>query len=144
MSYLSLVYGGGIVLSSAAALGATYLGNMVNPVEAEISPISPESKIIAAFGGGERGKLALEILKYTPSKDKKYSANELLAKMEEAGLDVNELAECSEETRIVCGLLVKKLTDIINQTANPSKFIGLGDQTQEAIEILQSSQSAES
>jgi Mg2+/Co2+ transporter CorB len=28
--------------------------------------------------------------------------------------------------------------------ANPSKFIGLGDQTQEATEILQSSQSVES
>ena len=131
MSYLSLVYGGGVVLSSAAAVGATYLGNMVNPVEFE--PLKKHTSIIAAFGGGDKGELALEILKYDSTT---YPVNELLDKMEKAGLDINELANCSEENRLVCGLLVKKITDMINRTANPSKFIGLGDQTQEAIESI--------
>jgi hypothetical protein len=132
MSYLSLVYGGGVVLSSAAAVGATYLGNMLNPVVVPKKDIS----IAEAFGGGEKGELALEILKYDSTT---YSADELLDKMEKSGLDINELASCSEQNRLVCGLLVKKITDIINRTANPSKFLGLGDQTQEATEMIESS-----
>ena len=139
MSYLSLVYGGGVVLSSAAAVGAAYLGSMVNPIDAFNRP-NPESELVAAFGGGERGAFAVELLKYVPSKENKYPVDELMAKMERTGLDVNGLAACSEETRLLCGLLVRKITDIINQTSNPSKFLGLGDQTEEAIEMMRSSQ----
>ena len=132
MSYLSLVYGGGVVLSSAAAVGAAFLGNVVNPVDIPVK----DTSIVGAFGGGKKGELALEILKYDATTQKKYPANELLDKMDNAGLDINELANCSEENRLVCGILVKKITDMINRTANPSKFVGLGDQTQEAIESI--------
>jgi hypothetical protein len=112
---------------------------MVNPIDAFNRP-NPESELVAAFGGGERGAFAVELLKYVPSKENKYPVDELMAKMERTGLDVNGLAACSEETRLLCGLLVRKITDIINQTSNPSKFLGLGDQTEEAIEMMRSSQ----
>ena len=147
MSYLSLVYGGGVVLSSAAAVGAAYLGNMLNPVVSSTN----DSAIINAFGGGEKAKLVLEILKQDSSqnfdnivkdvKEGNYPGEKLLKRMEEVGLGIKDLAKCSDIQKPICGLVVKKVADILNHTANPPKFIGMGDQTGEATEMLQNTQS---
>ena len=132
------MYGGGVVLSSAAAVGAAYLGSIINPIDTQLSP---ESIIAKAFGGGEKAKIVLEVLKHDPSKQKEYPVKELLEKMKDVGLGVNDLSKCSEELRNVCGLFVRKVTDMVNRTSNPSKFTGLADQTEEAVRMLRSSQS---
>jgi hypothetical protein len=151
MSYLSIVYGGGVVLSSAAAIGASFLGNSVNPIfssNANIANNYPmkDDVITNAFEGGEKTKLVIEILKHDSSEnfdymvsdieDEKYPGQKLLKKMNQVGLGIKDLAKCSELQRPVCGLLVRKVTDMINRTSNPTKFIGIGDQTQEAIEMI--------
>ena len=151
MSYLSLVYGGGVVLSSAAAIGAAFLGNAVNPVSLPGAPQQEENPITDAFGNGEKTKLVLEILKHDSSndfdymvsdvKEEKYPGQKLLKKMDQVGLGIKDLAKCSDAQRLVCGLLVRKVTDMINRTSNPSKFIGMGDQTQEATELIRNTQS---
>jgi hypothetical protein len=151
MSYLSLVYGGGVVLSSAAAIGAAFLGNAVNPVSLPGAPQQEENPITDAFGNGEKTKLVMEILKHDSSndfdymvsdvKEEKYPGQKLLKKMDQVGLGIKDLAKCSDAQRLVCGLLVRKVTDMINRTSNPSKFIGMGDQTQEATELIRSTQS---
>ena len=151
MSYLSLVYGGGVVLSSAAAIGATFLGNAVNPVSLPDAPQQQDNPITDAFGNGEKTKLVVEILKHDSSndfdymvadiKDEKYPGQKLLKKMDQVGLGIKDLAKCSDAQRLVCGLLVRKVTDMINRTSNPSKFIGMGDQTQEAIDMIRNTQS---
>jgi hypothetical protein len=61
--------------------------------------------------------------------------------MDQVGLGIKDLAKCSDAQRLVCGLLVRKVTDMINRTSNPSKFIGMGDQTQEAIDMIRNTQS---
>jgi hypothetical protein len=151
MSYLSLVYGGGVVLSSAAAIGATFLGNAVNPVSLPDAPQQQENPITDAFGNGEKTKLVMEILKHDSSsdfdymvadvKDEKYPGQKLLKKMDQVGLGIKDLAKCSDAQRLVCGLLVRKVTDMINRTSNPTKFIGMGDQTQEAIDMIRNTPS---
>jgi hypothetical protein len=151
MSYLSLVYGGGVFLSSAAAIGAAFLGNAVNPVSLPGAPQQEENPITDAFGNGEKTKLVLEILKHDSSenfdymvsdvKEEKYPGQKLLKKMDQVGLGIKDLAKCSDAQRLVCGLLVRKVTDMINRTSNPSKFIGMGDQTQEATELIRNTQS---
>lgn len=102
--------------------------------------------ITNAFEGGEKTKLVIEILKHDSSEnfdymvsdieDEKYPGQKLLKKMNQVGLGIKDLAKCSELQRPVCGLLVRKVTDMINRTSNPTKFIGIGDQTQEAIEMI--------
>jgi hypothetical protein len=157
MSYLSLVYGGGVVLSSAAAIGAAFLGNAVNPISLPDGQITTtiypkqENSITSTFEGGEKTKLVLEILKHNSSenfdymvsdiKEEKYPGQKLLKKMDRVGLGIKDLAKCSDAQRLVCGLLVRKVTDMINRTSNPSKFIGMGDQTQEATELIRNTQS---
>ena len=151
MSYLSLVYGGGVVLSSAAAIGAAFLGNAVNPVSLPDATQQQENPITDAFGPGEKTKLVLEILKHDSSEnfdymvsditEEKYPGQKLLKKMDQVGLGIKDLAKCSDAQRLVCGLLVRKVTDMINRTSNPAKFIGMGDQTQEATELIRSTQS---
>ena len=156
MSYLSLVYGGGVVLSSAAAIGATFLGNAVSPVSLPSDQIAysqpkPESLISNTFEGGEKTNLVMQILKHDSSKDfdymvidindEKYPGQKLLKKMNQVGLGMKDLAKCSDAQRLVCGLLARKVADMINRTSNPSKFIGMGDQTQEAIDMIRNSQS---
>jgi hypothetical protein len=151
MSYLSLVYGGGVVLSSAAAIGAAFLGNAVNPVSLPDATQQQENPITDAFGTGEKTKLVLEILKHDSSEnfdymvsditEEKYPGQKLLKKMDQVGLGIKDLAKCSDAQRLVCGLLVRKVTDMINRTSNPAKFIGMGDQTQEATELIRSTQS---
>jgi len=150
MSYLSLVYGGGVFLSSAAAIGAAFLGNAVNPVSLPGAP-QQENPITDAFGNGEKTKLVLEILKHDSSndfdymvsdvKEEKYPGQKLLKKMNQVGLGMKDLAKCSDAQRLVCGLLARKVADMINRTSNPSKFIGMGDQTQEATELIRNTQS---
>jgi hypothetical protein len=173
MSYLTLVYGGGIIVSSAAAFGATYLGNMISPIEtpkpaetppkpAETppkpaeTPPKPKDELTPETIGKlfkpenlKKGKIIVDLIK-TPSSEwskfvedqpedpsfmkrlkAKLAANDFTAGEHMVGCDS---AKC---IRIV-NLATSKVFDMMFVSMKSKNVKNLGDQTREALAILQS------